>query len=101
MLLDPQTGVRAYQFIVDRLDDRRREQYPDGRETYEDDWTAAHALEKSYAEAVHAQDPDTAEHLLQELMTMAAQWRNHPHHPDNDTEGGHQPDDTVLPGSRT
>ncbi|MFI6113200.1 hypothetical protein [Kitasatospora sp. NPDC051164] len=100
MLLDPQTGVRAYQFIVDRLDDRRREQYPDGRETYEDDWTAAHALEKSYAEAVYAQDPDTAEHLLQELMTMAAPWRNHPHHPDNDTEGGHQPDDAV-PGSRT
>ena len=63
MLLDPQTGVSVYQFIVDRLDDQRREQYADGREAYEDDWTAAHDLEKSYAEAVHADDPGTAERL--------------------------------------
>ncbi|MEU4110938.1 hypothetical protein [Streptomyces sp. NPDC027717] len=99
MLLDLQTGVRAYQFVVDRLDDRRREQYPEGRQAYEDDWTAAHDLEKSYAEAVHAQDHDTAEHLLQKLMSLAAPWRNHPHHPDNDTEGGRQSDGTV-PGGR-
>ncbi|MBT1188215.1 hypothetical protein HET69_30625 [Streptomyces sp. CJ_13] len=99
MLLDQQTGVRVYQFIVDRLDDRRREQYPDGRESYEDDWSAAHDLEKSYAEAVQAQDPDTAERLLQELMSMAAPWRNHPHHPDNDTDSGRQPGDAV-PGAR-
>ncbi|MGV2920858.1 hypothetical protein [Streptomyces alfalfae] len=44
MLLDSQTGVGVYQFIVDRLEDRRREEYPDGREAYEDNWTAAHDL---------------------------------------------------------
>ncbi|WP_331731359.1 hypothetical protein [Streptomyces sp. NBC_00073] len=98
MLLDPQTGVRVYQFIVDRLDDRRREQYPDGREAYEDDWTAAHDLEKSYAEAVQADDPGTAERLLRELMNMAAPWQNHPHHPADHTDDG-QPDDAV-PGAR-
>jgi hypothetical protein len=36
----PQTGVAIYQFIVDRLEDRRCEQYPDGRQVYEEDWTA-------------------------------------------------------------
>lgn len=99
MSLDQQTGVRVYQFIVDRLEDRRREQYPDGREAYEADWTAAHDLEKDVAEAVHADDPGTAERLLQELNGMAAQWRCHPHHPDNRTEDGSQPDGTAL-GSR-
>ncbi|MBX7554420.1 hypothetical protein K1Y78_42425 [Streptomyces sp. tea 10] len=99
MPLDPQTGVRVYQFIVDRLDDRRREQYPDGREAYEDEWTAAHDLEKAFAEAVHADDSGTAEHLLQELRNMAAPWQNHPHHPDNHTDGRRQPDDTV-PGNQ-
>ncbi|MFE2271422.1 hypothetical protein ACFXB4_19515 [Streptomyces lavendulae] len=95
MPLDPQTGVRVYQFIVDRLEDRRREQYPEGREAYEDDWTAAHDLEKSYAEAVQADDPDTAERLLRELMNMAAPWQNHPHHPASHTDDRSQPDDAV------
>ncbi|MGC0379830.1 hypothetical protein [Streptomyces sp. SAI-129] len=96
MPLDPQTGVRVYQFIADRLDDRRREHYPAGREEYEADWAAAHDLEKAFAEAVHADDPGTAEGLLQELNGMAAQWRCHPHHPDNHSEDGRQPDDTEM-----
>ncbi len=95
MPLDLQTGVRVYQFVADRLDDRRRDQYPDGREEYETDWAAAHDLEKAFAEAVHAHESSAAEHLLQQLRDMAAPWRNHPHHPDNDTDGGHQPDGTV------
>lgn len=81
MPLDPQTGVRVYQFIVDRLEERRRKQYPHGREEYMHDRTAARGLEKDFATAVRAQDSGTAERLLQELWDMAAQWRDHPHHP--------------------
>ncbi|MFD8413956.1 hypothetical protein ACFV2Q_19725 [Streptomyces sp. NPDC059650] len=92
MPLDQQTGVRAYQFIVDRLEDRRREHYPAGREAYEADWTAAHDLEKDFAEAVHAGDLPTAEQLLQQLMDVAAAWQSHPDHPDNRPEGGSRPD---------
>ncbi|MFF6979305.1 hypothetical protein ACFZAV_16520 [Streptomyces sp. NPDC008343] len=100
MPLDPQTGVRVYQFIADRLDDRRREHYPNGREEYEADWTAAHDLEKDFATAVHGDDLATAERLLQELMDMAAPWRDHPHHPANHACDGHQADLTV-PGARS
>ncbi|MGW1617244.1 hypothetical protein ACWCQZ_49610 [Streptomyces sp. NPDC002285] len=96
MPLDPQTGVRLYQFIVDRLEERRREQYPADREWYESDWTAAHGLEKAFAEAIHAADVATAEQLFQELIDMVAPWRRHPHHPDHHTEGGSQPDNAVL-----
>ncbi|WP_435260591.1 hypothetical protein [Streptomyces sp. 1222.5] len=71
MTLDLQTGVRIYQFIADRLEERRREQYPDGREAYEADWSAAHDLEKDFAEAVHADD---LAQLLEELADMAAPW---------------------------
>lgn len=99
MPLDPQTGVRVYQFIVDRLDDRRREQYPNGREEYEADWTAAHDLEKNFAEAVHADDLSAAAELLQELTDMAVPWCDHPHHPAKQAPGGHQADPTV-PGTR-
>lgn len=99
MPLDPQPGVRVYQFVADRLDDRRREQYPNGREEYEADWTAAHDLEKDFATAVHGDDLATAEQLLQELMDMAAPWRDHPHHPANHAGNGHQADLTV-PGTR-
>lgn len=99
MSLDLQAGVRVYQFVVDRLDDRRREQYPDGREEYETDWSAAHGLEKAFAEAVYADDSDASEHLLQKLRTMAAPWQHHPHHPDHHADGGRQPEDTV-PGSQ-
>ncbi|RSS79856.1 hypothetical protein EF919_40935 [Streptomyces sp. WAC02707] len=100
MPLDQQTGVRVYQFIVDRLEDRRHEHYPAGREAYEADWTAAHDLEKDFAQAVHADDPATAEQLLQQLMDMAAPWCNHPHHPANQTRDKHQADPTV-PGARS
>ncbi|MGD1220492.1 hypothetical protein AB9Q10_18920 [Streptomyces krungchingensis] len=100
MPLDPQTGVRLYQFIVDRLEDRRREQYPTGREAYEADWTAAHDLEKNFAEAVHAEDLATAEQLLRKLMDMAARWPDHPHHPANQAPDRHQGDPTV-PGTRS
>ncbi|GLX22431.1 hypothetical protein [Streptomyces lavendulae] len=99
MPVDQQTGVRLYQFIVDQLEDRRREHYPAGREAYEADWTAAHDLEKDFAEAVHAGDLATAEQLLQQLTAMAAPWQDHPHHPDNYTDGGRQPAGTVR-GSR-
>ncbi|MFJ4003780.1 hypothetical protein ACIPWL_10020 [Streptomyces sp. NPDC090023] len=99
MPLDLQTGVRVYQFVADRLDDRRRDQYPDGREEYETDWAAAHDLEKAFSEAVHADDSGTAEHLLQQLRDMAAPWQDHPHHPDNHTDDGRLPDDTA-PGSQ-
>ncbi|MET7608315.1 hypothetical protein [Streptomyces avermitilis] len=99
MLLDPQTGVRVYQFVVDRLDDRRREQYPDGREVYEADWTAVHDLEKAFAEVVHANDLVTAERHLQELTGMAAPWRDHPHHPANRSGDAHQAD--PVPGARS
>src|SRR5690606_13344611 len=64
MLLDQQIGVRVYQFIVDRLEERRRDKYPNGREEYEADWTAAHNLEKDFATAVHAANLATAEQLL-------------------------------------
>ncbi|MEU2357748.1 hypothetical protein ABZ599_33050 [Streptomyces misionensis] len=97
MPVDLQTGVRVYQFVVDRLEKRRCEQYPAGREEYEADWTAAHDLEKTFAEAINASDLATAESLLQELMNMAEPWRDHPDHPDNHDE--HEPDDAV-PGSR-
>ncbi|MEU0665248.1 hypothetical protein ABZ508_13710 [Streptomyces lavendulocolor] len=100
MLLDQQTGVRVYQFIVDRLEERRREQYPNGREEYEADWTAAHNLEKDFATAVHAADLVTAEQLLQELNRMAALWRDHPHHPAGHALDGRQADATV-PDSRS
>ncbi|MET7297104.1 hypothetical protein ABZS79_34285 [Streptomyces griseoloalbus] len=96
MPLDQQTGVRLYQFIVDRLEERRREQYPNGRDEYEADWTAAHDLEKDFATAVHADDLATAEQLLQELIDMSAPWRSHPQHPDSHTEDGSQPDNAVL-----
>ncbi|MFF4934549.1 hypothetical protein ACFY2H_37570 [Streptomyces griseofuscus] len=96
MPLDVQTGVRVYQFIVDRLEDRRREQYPHGREAYVENWTTAHDLEKDFATAVRAHDSGTAERLLQKLMGMAAQWRDHPHHPGNHTHDGHQFDHAVL-----
>lgn len=99
MPLDLQTGVRVYQFVADRLDDRRRAQYPDGREEYETDWAAAHDLEKAFSEAVHADDSGTAEHLLQQLRDMAAPWQDHPHHPDNHTDDGRLPDD-IAPGSQ-
>jgi hypothetical protein len=99
MPLNPQTGVRVYQFIVDRLEERRREQYPGGHQAYLDDWTAAHDLDKAFAEAVHAQEHGTAERLLQELMSMAAPWQSHPHHPANHTHDGNRSDLTV-PGSR-
>ncbi|MFJ3946297.1 hypothetical protein [Streptomyces griseoaurantiacus] len=94
MPLDPQIGVRVYQFIVDRLEERRREQHPHGHAAYADDWTAAHDLEKDFATAVHAHDSGTAERLLHELWDMAAQWRDHPQHPADltDTDDGH----TVL-----
>jgi hypothetical protein len=97
MPLDPQTGVRVYQFLVDRLEDRRREQYPDGREAYEADWTAAHDPEKSYAEAVHADDLATAERHLHELTDMAAPWRDH--HPANHSGEAHQTDPVPSPRS--
>ncbi|MFE0857265.1 hypothetical protein [Streptomyces mutabilis] len=67
MPVDLQTGVRTYQFVVDRLEERRGEQYPAGRDKYEADWTAAHDLEKTFAEAVNANDLATAESLLQEI----------------------------------
>ncbi|MDH6604615.1 hypothetical protein M2164_000250 [Streptomyces sp. SAI-208] len=57
---------RVYQFIVDRLKDRRREPYSDGREAYETDRNAAHDLEKHSTEAVHADDLGTAEQLAQQ-----------------------------------
>ncbi|MDH6545938.1 hypothetical protein M2162_000035 [Streptomyces sp. SAI-041] len=57
---------RVYQFIVDRLQDRRREPYSDGREAYETDRNAAHDLEKHFTEAVHADDLGTAEQLAQQ-----------------------------------
>ncbi|MEU2770666.1 MULTISPECIES: hypothetical protein [Streptomyces] len=100
MLLDSQTGVGVYQFIVDRLEDRRREEYPDGREAYEDNWTAAQDLEKAYAEAVHTDAPDTAGRLFHELMNMADRWPDHPHHPAKHTRDGHQPRN-AEPGSRS
>ncbi|MGY4963539.1 hypothetical protein [Streptomyces sp. 900105245] len=99
MPLDQQTGVRAYQFIVDRLEDRRREHYPAGREAYEADWTVAHDLEKDFAEAVHAGDLATAERLLQQLMDMAAPWCDHPHHPANQARNGEA--DPTVPGTRS
>ncbi|MER6195974.1 hypothetical protein ACFV0H_06775 [Streptomyces erythrochromogenes] len=92
MSLDLQTGVRVYQFVADRLDDQRRDQYPDGREEYETDWTTAHDLEKAFAEAVHAREFGTAEQFLQQLRGMAAAWQDHPHHPDNHSVGGSLPD---------
>ncbi|MFD8947567.1 hypothetical protein ACFV0B_01735 [Streptomyces xanthophaeus] len=99
MSVDLQTGVRVYQFITDRIDERRRDQYPDGREEHDTDWIAAHDLEKAFAEAVHADESGTAEHLLQQLRDMAAPWQDHAHHPDHHTDSGRQPDSTV-PGSR-
>ncbi|EDY52704.1 hypothetical protein [Streptomyces clavuligerus] len=98
MLLDPQTGVSVYQFVVDRLEDRRREQYPEGSEAYSADWAAAHALEKDFAEAIHSDDRPTAHQLLQQLLDMAAPWRDHPHHPSNDGRDGH-PADPAAPGT--
>ncbi|MFF8688903.1 hypothetical protein ACF065_27095 [Streptomyces sp. NPDC015232] len=94
MPVDLQTGVRTYQFVVDRLEERRGEQYPAGREEYEAAWTAAHDLEKTFAEAVNANDLATAESLLQELTNLAEPWRDHPDHPDNHDE--RQPRDAVL-----
>lgn len=94
MPVDQQTGVRLYQFVVDRLEGRRGEQYPAGRQEYEADWTAAHDLEKTYAEAVHANALATAESLLQKLRNVAEQWRDHPDHPDNDDD--RQPEEAVL-----
>lgn len=39
---NPHNGVRVYQFIIDGPDeDQHREQCPDGREAYEDDWADA------------------------------------------------------------
>ncbi|MBQ0972801.1 hypothetical protein KBZ00_16865 [Streptomyces sp. RK31] len=76
MPVDLQTGVRTYQFVVDRLEERRGEQYPAGREEYEADWTAAHDLEKTFAEAINGNDLATAESLLQELMNLAEPWRD-------------------------
>ncbi|MFE9138040.1 hypothetical protein [Streptomyces sp. NPDC007355] len=92
MPLEPQTGVAVYQFIVDRLEGRRREQYPDDRQAYERDWTAAHDLDKAFAEAVHAGDLATAQQLLRKLNDMAAPWSDHPHHPAHDAGHGHQAD---------
>ncbi|NBM21032.1 hypothetical protein [Streptomyces sp. GC420] len=100
MPLDPQTGVRVYQFIVDRLEERRREQYPNGREAYEADWSAAHDLEKDFAEAVHADDLAKAEQILEELTDMAAPWCDHPHHPANQAPDEHQAD-PMVPGTRS
>jgi hypothetical protein len=80
MPLDQQTGVRVYQFIVDRLEDRRREQYPDGREAYEADWSAAQDLEKDFAAAVHADDLAAAEQLPapRNAEAAATQLRSRP-----------------------
>lgn len=91
MPVDLQAGVRTYQFVVDRLEERRGEQYPAGREEYEAAWTAAHDLEKTFAEAVNVNDLATAESLLQELTNLAEPWRDHP---DNHDE--RQPYDAVL-----
>ncbi|MFJ6438721.1 hypothetical protein [Streptomyces sp. NPDC091416] len=92
----PQSGVRVYQFIVDRLDERRRERHPAGREEYEADWLAAHELEQALAEAGHAGDVVMAESLLHHLMDVAAQWQDHPHHPDNDVDDRHELGDVTL-----
>ncbi|MEU5137711.1 hypothetical protein [Streptomyces californicus] len=90
MHVDPQTGVAFYQFVIDRLDDRRRQLYPKGGEEYAAAWAAAHGLEKEFATAVHADELMTAEQLLQELVDMAAPWREHPHYPANQAGEGAQ-----------
>lgn len=56
--LAAQTGVSVYQFIVDRIEEQRREEYPRGHEAYLDARTTAHDLEKDFAEAVRADERD-------------------------------------------
>lgn len=79
--MDLQTGVRIYQFIRDRLDDRRDEQHPHSHQAYVDAWRRAHDLDKDYANAVHGDDQDEAERILGELTEMADEWKDHPDYP--------------------
>ncbi|MFJ8752212.1 hypothetical protein ACIREO_23190 [Streptomyces sp. NPDC102441] len=80
-LADLPTGVRIYQFISDRLEDRRIEQHPHGAQEYADTWRTAHDLDKDYANAVHGGDQDQAAHILRKLTEMADVWTSHPDHP--------------------
>ncbi len=77
-----QTGVLLYGFLADRLDERMRAQYPDGRAAYRDDWQAAHDLAHAHADAVSAGDDEWAAEYLQGLRAMAVDWDDHPDHPD-------------------
>ncbi|WP_086708924.1 hypothetical protein [Streptomyces antimycoticus] len=79
--MDLQTGVRIYQFVRDRLDDRRDEQHPHGHDAYVKAWRKAHDLDKDYSTAVHRGDGAEAERILRELEEMADEWKDHPDHP--------------------
>ncbi|MFE3866114.1 hypothetical protein ACFXPT_37730 [Streptomyces goshikiensis] len=76
-----QNGVRVYQFVRDRLEDQRDEQYPHGHEAYVDARRTAAALSKDHATAVAADDTAEAERVLQELYGMADEWKHHPDYP--------------------
>ncbi|MFB6881269.1 hypothetical protein ACFCY8_10585 [Streptomyces noursei] len=77
-----QAGTALYAFVVDRLDERMREQYPDGMAAHQDDWLAAHALAQAHAEAVSSGNEGEADEFLRQLRFMAEAWSGHRDHPD-------------------
>ncbi|MEV5774214.1 hypothetical protein AB0L49_23640 [Streptomyces antimycoticus] len=79
--MDLQTGLRLYQFVRDRIDDRRDEQHPHGHDAYVEAWRKAHDLDKEYSTAVYRGDQAEAECILRKLTNMANEWRDHPDYP--------------------